>query len=98
MTIGRGFVRSVALALALAPAQAADVKVTQGPPREKFLHSPMLLEMPLEVSEATSAGVWVNVDELRRLHRPQAGSLEPWRVRPPCGGTPGRRPRGSSRA
>jgi hypothetical protein len=63
--IGRGVVRGVALAAALAAAaQAADVKVTQGPAREKFLWSPMFLEMPLEAKAAgTKAGPWVNVDD-----------------------------------
>jgi len=64
MTIGRGFVRTGALVAGLtAAALAAEVKVTQGPPREKFLWSPMFLEMPLEVSTETRAGAWVNVDD-----------------------------------
>ena len=64
MAIGRGLVRVIAVAAGLvAAAQAADVKVTQGPPREKFLWSPMFLEMPVEVNKATLAGDWINVDD-----------------------------------
>lgn len=68
MAIGRGLVRALAAGLVagaagLVAVQAANVKVTQGPPREKFLWSPMLLEMPVEVNKATLAGDWINVDD-----------------------------------
>lgn len=64
MTIGRGFVRAGALAAGLtAAALAAEVKVTQGPPREKFLWSPMFLEMPLAVSTEKGTAAWVHVDD-----------------------------------
>ena len=64
MTIGRGFVRAGALVAGLtAAALAAEVKVTQGPPREKFLWSPMFLEMPLEVSTEKGVAAWVHVDD-----------------------------------
>lgn len=41
--------------------RAADVKVTQGPPKEKAMFSPLFLEMPFEATG--SKGIWVNVDD-----------------------------------
>ena len=69
-TIPRKVVLTVALAAAMAGpfwprgiVRAADVKVTQGPPREKAMFSPIFLEMPLEVNAETSKGAWVNLDD-----------------------------------